>query len=813
MTFVLPTTGTDPKIATKGELETAINAEFALVALAAASGFPIYADTAAGLAATTEGEGFSVIGASYLVLYRNESATAVEQGQMPLKSVTDALSASLVFQSSMLDTTAGRVLRMEAGGTGGPFGLGESLQETTDWDNLTSSGFYFVYNSVTNQPTSGFNWVCLVMRSNNHNNVVQLAFNTSSDAMFYTRRRASATWEDWRRIDSDQALLTTSDVAFATVDGRDVATDGAKLDTITLKKQYLTVTALLTDTTGYSFFSAGEYVKVIDGNHTYIVLASGSTAHVENDAGTAVAFDVIQETGGFNAGAWGVDPTGAATCSAAALIALDAAIAAETILVWPAGTFLLSTAVSTTSANEDYGMRGAHNGVTEFVVPSGNTTGAFQIVSSGRQQEADFRDFKIVTEGNSGYGLRVTQPEGGASHQRSIVVTNVTVRGDNDTSDHFDAPFDFTGCFRPYLDNVIYDGPWFGLGLENASARFSTPVGINLTGCYAPSLNNCYVFGAYIAVLSDNYLGVITGVTDQGGGVVRVTVSNPPHIFSTGAKTTIFGTTSYNGLHTVTNVSTTQFDITASYVASETGSAMPEHGPEGFTMDGCVLNGNRIGLKAVRYNNSREPLFFLTNNHVNSRDDNFLIDGVKLLMASNNNTYNEDTGGEYSGIPHDFYLKNCSEYIITGHIFHFTGATDRINIFVESDTSGEGDIGIISNNLFNSACTRCIWLSSNVGNTQVFGNKIGITPSVEFMQDVADNAALLHAGSDGLWGIGTATPTEALDIAGDAIRIRTADIPASATADGTAGTIKWGADYVYVCTGTNTWKRSAISTW
>ena len=37
--------------------------------------------------------------------------------------------------------------------------------------------------------------------------------------------------------------------------------------------------------------------------------------------------------------------------------------------------------------------------------------------------------------------------------------------------------------------------------------------------------------------------------------------------------------------------------------------------------------------------------------------------------------------------------------------------------------------------------------------------------------------------------------------------------PASATATGSAGQIEWDASYIYICTGTNTWKRVAISTW
>ncbi len=37
--------------------------------------------------------------------------------------------------------------------------------------------------------------------------------------------------------------------------------------------------------------------------------------------------------------------------------------------------------------------------------------------------------------------------------------------------------------------------------------------------------------------------------------------------------------------------------------------------------------------------------------------------------------------------------------------------------------------------------------------------------------------------------------------------------PASAAATGTAGQIRWDADYIYVCTAANNWKRVAISNW
>jgi hypothetical protein len=52
-----------------------------------------------------------------------------------------------------------------------------------------------------------------------------------------------------------------------------------------------------------------------------------------------------------------------------------------------------------------------------------------------------------------------------------------------------------------------------------------------------------------------------------------------------------------------------------------------------------------------------------------------------------------------------------------------------------------------------------------------------------------------------------------LQVNGDRVRIATAKTPASASDTGVAGEICWDANYVYVCTATNTWKRTAIATW
>lgn len=75
------------------------------------------------------------------------------------------------------------------------------------------------------------------------------------------------------------------------------------------------------------------------------------------------------------------------------------------------------------------------------------------------------------------------------------------------------------------------------------------------------------------------------------------------------------------------------------------------------------------------------------------------------------------------------------------------------------------------------------------------------------------NVCKMFVSFDGDIGIGTETPTTKLDINSDIMRLRTAKTPASAGAAGNRGDLCCDADYLYVCTATNTWKRSVLSTW
>lgn len=90
MTFKLPVSAGSVLVAA---FEAAIDALIESVTTAAAVGYPLHDDTTAGLAATDDGEGFSVFDESGLSLYVNDAGAADLQGTVPLSSVTDAIDA------------------------------------------------------------------------------------------------------------------------------------------------------------------------------------------------------------------------------------------------------------------------------------------------------------------------------------------------------------------------------------------------------------------------------------------------------------------------------------------------------------------------------------------------------------------------------------------------------------------------------------------------------------------------------------------------------------------------------------------------
>jgi hypothetical protein len=75
-----------------------------------------------------------------------------------------------------------------------------------------------------------------------------------------------------------------------------------------------------------------------------------------------------------------------------------------------------------------------------------------------------------------------------------------------------------------------------------------------------------------------------------------------------------------------------------------------------------------------------------------------------------------------------------------------------------------------------------------------------INASANQIQEITDSDTLTGSFSVDVSGV-----TGEITLEGSA--------PASATSSGTAGDIRYDANYLYVCVATNTWKRSALATW
>jgi hypothetical protein len=75
------------------------------------------------------------------------------------------------------------------------------------------------------------------------------------------------------------------------------------------------------------------------------------------------------------------------------------------------------------------------------------------------------------------------------------------------------------------------------------------------------------------------------------------------------------------------------------------------------------------------------------------------------------------------------------------------------------------------------------------------------------------NVNINNANRFGVGGTGNISYSNLIVNSGANLRLAGSVTPASATATGTTGDIQRDADYIYVCTATNTWKRAALSTW
>lgn len=139
-----------------------------------------------------------------------------------------------------------------------------------------------------------------------------------------------------------------------------------------------------------------------------------------------------------------------------------------------------------------------------------------------------------------------------------------------------------------------------------------------------------------------------------------------------------------------------------------------------------------------------------------------------------------------------------------------TGDSDNALIVKADD--GFGSV-LILENVDTNLSTQFFALGTGV---QISSPNVELYSENDFQVAVGGVNCLLLSGANGFLSLGVGsppTPTAQLDISSNTIRLRNNKTPTSATASGNKGDICWDTSYIYVCVATNTWKRTAISTW
>ena len=171
--------------------------------------------------------------------------------------------------------------------------------------------------------------------------------------------------------------------------------------------------------------------------------------------------------------------------------------------VAPAGVYLLDSPCSASFSNKKFSITGAGLGATRFIVTG---SGGLLMDAADRASRFTGKNFSVIARGVSrGTGLRFSLVPGGNQHQRSVILDNVEVKGENIASDCFDRFIDLSGNWRPLVRGCVTGGP-FGPGVSNnladSSPLFVGAAGLVVDHCYDPSIENCHIWSAHTGISS-----------------------------------------------------------------------------------------------------------------------------------------------------------------------------------------------------------------------------------------------------------------------------------------------------------------------
>jgi len=205
------------------------------------------------------------------------------------------------------------------------------------------------------------------------------------------------------------------------------------------------------------------------------------------------------------------------------------------------------------------------------------------------------------------------------------------------------------------------------------------------------------------------------------------------------------------------------------------------------TMSATVQNNQNIWIKSTGAANGWQGLQFR---------NCYLVSGGRAQVSGGTNAFISD-GGTVAANP-----------VVDG--LSVRGSSiNGLYYYYGSDTKSSA----VLTNIFRQSGSSAVAL--------FLGSKFVPTPvnTVE-LGGGADIQSTLGGGvevqSNGSNGVDLVTTTGTATLSGKTLtspKITSGNAPATATSTGTVGQIEWDSGYVYICTATNTWKRTAIDPW
>ncbi|MBP6855372.1 MAG: hypothetical protein KBC26_00090 [Candidatus Pacebacteria bacterium] len=218
-------------------------------------------------------------------------------------------------------------------------------------------------------------------------------------------------------------------------------------------------------------------------------------------------------------------------------------------------------------------------------------------------------------------------------------------------------------------------------------------------------------------------------------------------------------------------------------------------------------------------------------------NNNFIRSAYYSGIASGNrnridaSSWSTDNSATASFIGGGLYNKiGKSESAILGGAYNELYGDDSVILGGESNISGvpntgSPDYSVILGGKENVLGTSASY--STIGGRKASSTHAGVflwadSNNYKFASAATNETAFRSTGGvrfvTAIDGSGNPTKTVSINTSGDIISpgkivMTASSTPASTTTACTAGTIVWDSSYVYVCVATNSWKRSAISTW